>query len=74
MLRDWKSMKAPVLVVTATLTIAILLAGALLIATGSRGEDAPRPRPGKMSEASSLSSSPQTQGSMRRALSFQQRC
>ena len=33
-------MKAPVLLVTATLTMAILLAASLLIATGTRGEDA----------------------------------
>jgi hypothetical protein len=33
-------MKAPVLLVTATLTMAILLAASLLIVTGTRGEDA----------------------------------
>lgn len=33
-------MKAPVLLVAVTLTMAILLAGSLLIATGTRGEDA----------------------------------
>ena len=39
-------MKAPVILVTATLTIAILLAASLLIATGTRGENAPlRNRP-----------------------------
>ncbi len=36
-------MKTPVLIVTAALTAAILLAASLLIATGTRGEDAPRP-------------------------------
>jgi hypothetical protein len=35
--RDRESMKAPVLIVTATLALAILLAGWLLIATGTRG-------------------------------------
>jgi len=39
--RDWGSMKAPVILVTATLTVAILLAVSLLIATGTRGENAP---------------------------------
>jgi hypothetical protein len=34
-------MKAPVLIVTATLTAAILLAGWLLIITGAHGENAP---------------------------------
>jgi hypothetical protein len=44
--RDWGSMKAPVILVTATLTIAILLAASLLIATGRRGENPPlRDRP-----------------------------
>jgi hypothetical protein len=33
-------MKTPVVLVTATLTVAILLAASLLIATGSRGDDA----------------------------------
>jgi hypothetical protein len=32
-------MKTPVLLVTVTLTVAILLAASLLIVTGSRGED-----------------------------------
>jgi hypothetical protein len=32
-------MKAPVILVTAALTAAILLAASLLIATGTRGED-----------------------------------
>jgi hypothetical protein len=41
-------MKAPVLIVTATLTFAILLAGWLLIATGTRSENAPA---GKLSQA-----------------------
>jgi hypothetical protein len=38
--RDWVSMKAPVVIVTATLTLAILLAASLLIVTGTRGENA----------------------------------
>ena len=42
--RDWVSMKAlvkaPVVIVTATLTLAILLAASFLIATGTRGENA----------------------------------
>ena len=38
---DWGSMKAPVILVTATLTVAILLAASLLIATGRRGENPP---------------------------------
>jgi hypothetical protein len=33
-------MKTPVVLVTATLTLAILLAALFLIATGTRGEDA----------------------------------
>jgi hypothetical protein len=33
-------MKAPVVIVTATLTVAILLAASFLIATGTRGENA----------------------------------
>jgi hypothetical protein len=33
-------MKAPVVLVTAALTVAILLAASFLIATGTRGEDA----------------------------------
>jgi hypothetical protein len=45
--RDWESMKAPVLIVTVTLALAILLAGWLLIAT-TRGENAPT---GKLSQA-----------------------
>ena len=36
-------MKAPVVLVTATLTVAILLAASFLIATGTRGENAFRP-------------------------------
>jgi hypothetical protein len=36
-------MKTPVVLVTAALTAAILLAISLLIATGTRGEDAPSP-------------------------------
>jgi len=44
-------MKAPVVIVTATLTVAILLAASLLIATGTRGENAPRPPGGKISHA-----------------------
>jgi hypothetical protein len=35
-------MKAPVVLVTATLTLAILLAASLLIVTGTRGENALR--------------------------------
>jgi hypothetical protein len=34
-------MKAPVILVTAALTVAILLAASFLIATGTRGEDSP---------------------------------
>jgi hypothetical protein len=34
-------MKTPVILVTAALTAAILLAASLLIATGTRGENAP---------------------------------
>jgi hypothetical protein len=36
-------MKAPVILVTAALTAAILLAASLLIATGTRGEDGHAP-------------------------------
>jgi hypothetical protein len=36
-------MKAPVVLVTATLTVAILLAASFLIATGTRGEEARGP-------------------------------
>jgi hypothetical protein len=36
-------MKTPVLIVTAALTAAILLAASLLIVTGTRGEGAQRP-------------------------------
>jgi len=36
-------MKTPVILVTAALTAAILLAASLLIATGTRGEGALRP-------------------------------
>jgi hypothetical protein len=39
-------MKTPVVLVTATLAAAILLAASLLIATGTRGEDALRPLTG----------------------------
>jgi hypothetical protein len=35
-------MKAPVVIVVATLTAGILVVGSLLIATGARGEDAVR--------------------------------
>jgi hypothetical protein len=38
-------MKTPVLLVTVTLTVAILLAASLLIVTGTRSEDARRPDP-----------------------------
>jgi len=37
-------MKTPVLLVTVTLTVAILLAASLLIVTGTRSEDARGPR------------------------------
>jgi hypothetical protein len=36
-------MKAPVVLVTAALTVATLLAASLLIATGTHGEDSPWP-------------------------------
>ena len=36
-------MKSPVILVTVALTAAILLAASLLIATGTRGEEAARP-------------------------------
>jgi hypothetical protein len=35
-----RTMKSPVVVVTAALTVAILLAASFLIATGTRGENA----------------------------------
>jgi hypothetical protein len=35
-------MKSPVVIVTAALTVAILLAASFLIATGTRGEDTDR--------------------------------
>ena len=38
-------MKAPVVLVTAALTVAILLAASFLIATGTRGEDSLWPLP-----------------------------
>jgi hypothetical protein len=41
--RDRSTMKAPVVLVTATLTVAILLAASFLIATATRGENAFRP-------------------------------
>jgi hypothetical protein len=41
--RDRPTMKAPVVLVTATLTVAILLAASFLIATATRGENAFRP-------------------------------
>jgi hypothetical protein len=37
-------MKAPVVLVAAALTVAILLTASFLIATGTRGENALRPR------------------------------
>lgn len=40
-------MKAPVVLVAAALTVAILLATSLLIVTGTRGEDALWPLTGK---------------------------
>jgi hypothetical protein len=36
-------MRAPVVIVTAALTVAILLSASLLIVTGTRGEDAASP-------------------------------
>jgi hypothetical protein len=39
--RDRAMMKTPVILVTVALTVAILLAASLVIATGTRGEDAP---------------------------------
>jgi hypothetical protein len=36
-------MKSPVVLVSATLAVAILLAASLLIATGTRGDDTPPP-------------------------------
>jgi hypothetical protein len=36
-------MKSPVVLVSAALAVAILLAASLLIATGTRGDDAPQP-------------------------------
>jgi hypothetical protein len=36
-------MKSPVVLVSAALAVAILLAASLLIATGTRGDDAPPP-------------------------------
>jgi hypothetical protein len=42
--RDRSTMKTPVLLVTATLAVAILLAASFLIATGTRGENAFRLR------------------------------
>jgi hypothetical protein len=38
--RERATMKAPVVLVTAALTVAILLAASFLIATGTRGENA----------------------------------
>jgi hypothetical protein len=40
-------MKSPVVIVATALTVAILLAASLLIATGTRGEDAVWPAAGK---------------------------
>jgi hypothetical protein len=56
-------MKAAVLIVTVTLALAILLAGWLLIATGTRG---------RVSQAEPYSSSLRTQGPIRRVVSFEQ--
>jgi ABC-type taurine transport system ATPase subunit len=61
--RDWESMKAAVLIVTVTLALAILLAGWLLIAAGTRG---------RVSQAEPYSSSLRTQGPIRRVVSFEQ--
>jgi hypothetical protein len=48
-------MKAPVIIVSAALTLAILLAASLLIVTGTRGEEVSRPlddgRAGGVSQA-----------------------
>jgi hypothetical protein len=44
-------MKTPVVLVTATLTVAILLAASLLIATGTRGENALWPLTGRTAPA-----------------------
>jgi hypothetical protein len=41
--RDRATMKTPVVLVTAALTVAILLAASLLIVTGTRGENASWP-------------------------------
>jgi hypothetical protein len=41
--RDRSTMKAPVVLVAAALTVAILLTASFLIATGTRGENALRP-------------------------------
>ena len=61
--RDRESMKAPVIIVTVTLALAILLAGWLLIAAGTRG---------RVSQAEPYSSSLRTQGPIRRVVSFEQ--
>jgi hypothetical protein len=42
-------MKTPVVLVAVSLTLAILLSASLLIATGARGENAPRPIGGQAS-------------------------
>ena len=41
-------MKSPVVIVTAALTVAILLTASFLIATGTRGENALARRPAEM--------------------------
>ena len=60
-------MKTPVVIVAATLTLAILLAGWLLIAAGTRGENTPVDR---ISRAEPYPSSLRTQGPILRAISF----
>jgi hypothetical protein len=44
--RDRSTMKAPVVIVAAALTVAILVAASFLIATGTRGENASQPLSG----------------------------
>jgi hypothetical protein len=41
--REWETMKSPVVLVSAALAVAILLAASFLIATGTRGDEAPAP-------------------------------
>jgi hypothetical protein len=44
--RERAMMKTPVVLVTAALTVAIILAASLLIVTGTHGQDAPWPSGG----------------------------